>query len=82
MNALDEIKVQFPPRAGGNVPITLACALYDRMQALYTGAVQAEGIDLNASRFRDSVRRRAWREWTGRREPARARRPSSAGTRG
>ena len=47
MNALDEIKVQFPPRAGGNVPITLACALYDRMQALYTGAVQAEGIDLN-----------------------------------
>lgn len=28
------------------VPITLACALYDRMQALYTGAVKAEGIDL------------------------------------
>ncbi len=32
---------------GKNVPITLACALYDRMQPLYTGAVQPEGIDLN-----------------------------------
>jgi 4,5-dihydroxyphthalate decarboxylase len=30
----------------GGVPITLACALYDRMQALYTGEVKAEGIDL------------------------------------
>lgn len=29
-----------------NVPITLACALYDRMQALYTGEVKPEGIDL------------------------------------
>ena len=47
MNALDEVKVQFAPRDGGNIPITLACALYDRMQALYTGAVQVEGIDLN-----------------------------------
>ena len=47
MNALDEVKVQFAPREGGNIPITLACALYDRMQALYTGAVQVEGIDLN-----------------------------------
>lgn len=28
------------------VPITLACALYDRMQALYTGEVKPEGIDL------------------------------------
>lgn len=33
-------------RAGGKVPITLACGLYDRMQALYTGQVQPEGIDL------------------------------------
>lgn len=32
--------------AGGRIPITLACALYDRMQALYTGQVQPEGIDL------------------------------------
>ena len=32
--------------AGGNVPITLACGLYDRMQALYTGEVKPEGIDL------------------------------------
>jgi len=47
MNALDEVKVQFAPREGGNIPITLACALYDRMQALYTGAVQVEVIDLN-----------------------------------
>lgn len=30
----------------GQVPITLACALYDRMQALYTGEVKAEGINL------------------------------------
>ena len=30
----------------GRVPITLACALYDRMQALYTGEVEPEGIDL------------------------------------
>ena len=30
----------------GSVPITLACALYDRMQALQTGAVKPEGIDL------------------------------------
>ena len=29
------------------LPLTFACALYDRMQALYTGEVQAEGIDLN-----------------------------------
>jgi 4,5-dihydroxyphthalate decarboxylase len=27
--------------------LTFACALYDRMQALYTGEVQPEGIDLN-----------------------------------
>jgi 4,5-dihydroxyphthalate decarboxylase len=33
-------------RAGKPVPITLACALYDRMQALYTGDVKPEGIDL------------------------------------
>jgi 4,5-dihydroxyphthalate decarboxylase len=30
----------------GKVPITLACALYDRMQALYTGEVEPGGIDL------------------------------------
>ena len=30
-----------------NVPITFACGLYDRMQALYTGEVKPEGIDLN-----------------------------------
>jgi 4,5-dihydroxyphthalate decarboxylase len=29
------------------VPISFACGLYDRMQALYTSEVQAEGIDLN-----------------------------------
>jgi len=29
------------------VPITFACGLYDRMQALYTGEVEADGIDLN-----------------------------------
>ena len=27
--------------------LTFACALYDRMQALYTGEVQPDGIDLN-----------------------------------
>jgi 4,5-dihydroxyphthalate decarboxylase len=27
--------------------LTFACGLYDRMQALYTGEVRAEGIDLN-----------------------------------
>ncbi|MDB5916695.1 MAG: 4,5-dihydroxyphthalate decarboxylase [Massilia sp.] len=31
---------------GAKVPITFACGLYDRMQALYTGEVQPEGIDL------------------------------------
>ena len=38
-----------PARAvkiAGNMPITLACALYDRMQALYTGEVKPQGIDL------------------------------------
>ena len=30
-----------------SVPITFAGGLYDRMQALYTGEVQPEGIDLN-----------------------------------
>ncbi len=29
------------------LPLNFACALYDRMQPLYTGEVQAEGIDLN-----------------------------------
>ncbi len=32
---------------GAKVPITFACGVYDRMQALFTGEVQAEGIDLN-----------------------------------
>lgn len=32
---------------GAKVPITFACGLYDRMQALYTAEVQPEGIDLN-----------------------------------
>jgi 4,5-dihydroxyphthalate decarboxylase len=30
-----------------NVPITFACGLYDRMQALHTGEVKPDGIDLN-----------------------------------
>ena len=29
------------------LPVTFACGLYDRMTALYTGEVRAEGIDLN-----------------------------------
>src|SRR6476659_2712733 len=29
------------------LPMTFACGLYDRMLALYTGEVQAEGIDLD-----------------------------------
>ena len=28
------------------VPLTFACGLYDRMQALYTGEVEPDGIDL------------------------------------
>src|SRR6201995_4557783 len=28
-------------------PLTFDCGLYDRMQALYTGAVRVEGVDLN-----------------------------------
>jgi 4,5-dihydroxyphthalate decarboxylase len=37
-------------RDGGTMPklpLTFACGLYDRMQALHTGEVQVEGIDLN-----------------------------------
>jgi 4,5-dihydroxyphthalate decarboxylase len=30
-----------------DLPMTFACGLYDRMLALYTGDVKAEGIDLN-----------------------------------
>lgn len=30
-----------------NLPVTFASGLYDRMQALYTGEVKPEGIDLN-----------------------------------
>src|SRR6266511_6452936 len=33
------------------LPLSFACALYDRMQPLYTGEVQAEGIDLNFIRI-------------------------------
>src|SRR6185312_13854039 len=29
------------------LPLTFACGLYDRMQALHTGEVQVEGVDLN-----------------------------------
>jgi len=29
------------------VPLTFACGLYDRMQALHTGEVQVEGVDFN-----------------------------------
>jgi 4,5-dihydroxyphthalate decarboxylase len=29
------------------IPITFACGLYDRMLALYTGEVKADGVDLN-----------------------------------
>ena len=29
------------------LPLTFACGLYDRMQALYTGEVRPEGIDLD-----------------------------------
>jgi 4,5-dihydroxyphthalate decarboxylase len=32
--------------AGNDLPITFAAALYDRLQALYTGEVRAEGIGL------------------------------------
>jgi 4,5-dihydroxyphthalate decarboxylase len=35
------------PAFGPKVPISFACGVYDRMQALYTGEVQAEGIDLD-----------------------------------
>src|SRR6185436_482418 len=41
-----EIAAQRTGTTGGQVPITLACALYDRMQALYTGDVKPEGIAL------------------------------------
>jgi 4,5-dihydroxyphthalate decarboxylase len=41
-----ETATQRAAQAGGTVPITLACGLYDRMQALYTGDVKPEGIDL------------------------------------
>lgn len=41
-----ETAAQRAATADGKVPITLACALYDRMQALYTGQVQPEGIAL------------------------------------
>jgi 4,5-dihydroxyphthalate decarboxylase len=34
-------------RPGNPIPITLASGLYDRMQALYTGEVSAQGIALN-----------------------------------
>ena len=33
--------------AMSGLPITFACGLYDRMLALHTGDVKADGIDLN-----------------------------------
>jgi 4,5-dihydroxyphthalate decarboxylase len=36
-----------PDGTGGKVPISFACGLYDRMQALYTREVEAEGIALD-----------------------------------
>ncbi len=41
-----ETTAQRTARPAVEVPITLACALYDRMQALYTGQVRPEGIAL------------------------------------
>jgi 4,5-dihydroxyphthalate decarboxylase len=46
MNSPETAPQRAAAQAGGNVPITLACALYDRMQALYTGDVKPEGIAL------------------------------------
>jgi 4,5-dihydroxyphthalate decarboxylase len=46
MNSPEPAVQRAATSAGGRVPITLACALYDRMQALYTGEVKPEGIDL------------------------------------
>jgi 4,5-dihydroxyphthalate decarboxylase len=46
MNSPETLAQRAAIAAGGKVPITLACALYDRMQALYTGEVIPEGIDL------------------------------------
>jgi 4,5-dihydroxyphthalate decarboxylase len=46
MNSRETAPQRAAQAAGGKVPITLACALYDRMQALYTGDVKPEGIDL------------------------------------
>jgi 4,5-dihydroxyphthalate decarboxylase len=33
--------------AMSKLPLTFACGLYDRMQALHTGEVQVDGVDLN-----------------------------------
>jgi 4,5-dihydroxyphthalate decarboxylase len=46
MNSPEPAVQRAATSGGGRVPITLACALYDRMQALYTGEVKPEGIDL------------------------------------
>ena len=35
------------PQPDADLPLTFACGLYDRMQALQTGEVQVEGVDLN-----------------------------------
>jgi 4,5-dihydroxyphthalate decarboxylase len=35
----------------GNIKLSFACALYDRMQPLYTGEVKPEGIDLEFLRI-------------------------------
>jgi len=56
MNSPEPAVEQAVRSGGGGVPITLACALYDRMQALYTGEVRPEGIDLTF-RIEDFPRR-------------------------
>ena len=46
MNSPETAPQRAAQAAAGKVPITLACALYDRMQALYTGEVKPDGIEL------------------------------------
>jgi 4,5-dihydroxyphthalate decarboxylase len=46
MNSPETAAQRAAATSSDDVPITLACALYDRMQALYTGEVKPEGIDL------------------------------------
>lgn len=56
MNSPETAPQRAAQGAVARVPITLACALYDRMQALYTGEVEPEGIDLTF-RIEDFPRR-------------------------